>query len=143
MLPEYGVRSWGHCTVSETMTLAQPPYVEKRDEHEKAQRIHFINAYTRKHMDLKTTITVYTEIEELITTEMCVYLGAQAHSTLQQLTEPGDQLTQHRNIKVLQTLSRRTHKANTYRTDLSSICHILSGRNLVLSYGIYKLGLTR
>lgn len=24
-LPEYGVRSWGHCTVSETMTLAQPP----------------------------------------------------------------------------------------------------------------------
>lgn len=30
-LPEYGVRSWGHCTVSETITLAQPPYVEKRD----------------------------------------------------------------------------------------------------------------
>ncbi len=28
-LPEYGVRSWGHCTVSETITLAQPPYAEK------------------------------------------------------------------------------------------------------------------
>lgn len=32
-LPEYGVRSWGHWTVSETITLAQPPYAEKRDKH--------------------------------------------------------------------------------------------------------------
>lgn len=25
-LPEYGVRSWGHCTVNDTITLAHPPY---------------------------------------------------------------------------------------------------------------------
>lgn len=42
-------------------------------------------------------------------TEVCSYLGAQAYSTLEQLTEPGNQLSQHRNIKVLQTLSTETH----------------------------------
>lgn len=28
VLPEYGVRSCGHCTVSVTITLAQPPYIK-------------------------------------------------------------------------------------------------------------------
>lgn len=44
-----------------------------------------------------------------------VYLGAQAHSTLQQLTEPRDQLSKHGHIKVLQTLSTGTQKTHPYR----------------------------
>lgn len=45
-----------------------------------------------------------------------LYLGAQAYSTLEQLTEPWNQLSQHRNIKVLQTLSMQTHKTDHFKT---------------------------
>ena len=45
----------------------------------------------------------------------CVfYLGAQAYSTLKQLTEPRNQLSQHRNIKVLKTLNTKTDPYKTF-----------------------------
>lgn len=41
----------------------------------------------------------------------CVfYLGAQAYSTLKQLTESGNQFSQNSNIQVLQTLNTKTAK---------------------------------
>lgn len=68
--------------------------------------------------------------DNLRITEVRIYLGTQAYSTLEQLTEPGNQLSQHRNIEVLQTLSTGIHKTDPYKTDLIGFCHVLSSRNL-------------
>lgn len=50
----------------------------------------------------------------------CTYLGAQADSALQQLTEPWNQVAQNGHIKVLQTLKTKHAHTNTSHNRLHS-----------------------
>lgn len=120
--------------MSETITLAQPPYAEKETNINRLTRYLYIYKGDQSHAQETGGYKRHSKLQpftdNLRITEACVYLGAQAYSTLEQLTEPGNQLSQHRNIEVLQTLSTGTHKTDPYKTDLIGFCHVLSSRNL-------------
>lgn len=66
----------------------------------------------------------------------CAYLGSQADSTLQQLTEPRNQVPQHRDIEVLQTLSTKdtqTHFKPTHDFNLT-LSHLLKQQTRHMMY---------
>lgn len=73
------------------MTLAQPPYAEETDTGRPTQSLHT----EEQHVDSNVN-----------TQSKSFYLRAQAYSALEQLTEFGNQLAQHRNVEVLQTLRK-------------------------------------
>lgn len=80
------MRSCGHCTVSVTITLAQPPYRK-------------INSLKSSALEFKWNFRIYTQ--------PVVYLGSKPYATLEKLTKSRNQFSQYRNIKVLQTLKRQ------------------------------------
>lgn len=73
------------------MTLAQPPYAEETDTGRPTRSLHT----EEQHVDSNVN-----------TQSKSSYLRAQAYSALEQLTEFGNQLAQHRNVEVLQTLRK-------------------------------------
>lgn len=93
----------------ETITLAQPPCEERqrvagkhlgRKKKERKEPLCGKKANVRKigmMMQRKLNNCVF-------------YLGAQAYSTLKQLTESGNQFSQNSHIQVLQTLNTKTAK---------------------------------